>query len=195
MQFAFDFTDGRAVAAGGQGRPDRYFFALLPDLETDFRIDERARELRGRLQLRRRPVGLGKYHLSLWSLHAPDGPRSQEVAAACGAAALVRQRPFSVAFNSAASFGARADWPLVLMSTVEMPAARSLHLAIGEALRRTGMKAGAQPFEPHVSLVYDRHKWAAFAVPDLVWKVRDFALVRSADRQDYDIQGCWPLHG
>lgn len=193
MRFAF--TDRRAVAVGGQGRPDRYFSALLPDLETAHQIDERARELRARLHLRRRPVGPGKYHLSLWSLHVPDGPSSQEVAAICRASNLVRQRPFSVGFNRAASFGARADWPLVLMSTLEMPAGRSLHLAIGEALRRAGIKAGAQPFEPHVSLVYDRRRWAALAVPDLIWKVRDFALVRSADRKPYDILGCWPLEG
>jgi len=195
MQFAFDFMGGRPADAGREGRPDRYFFALLPDPETEQRIDRRAHELRQRLQLPRQPIGLVKYHVSLWSLHVPAGPRSQEVAAACRAAPLVDQAPFSICFNQVASFGGPPNWPLVLMSTVEMPAARWLQLAIGEALRRGGVKAAAQPFEPHVSLLYDKRKWASFKVPDLVWNVRDFALVRSMDRKRYDILGCWPLRG
>jgi len=195
MQFAFDFMGGRPAASGGEGRPDRYFFALLPDPGTEQRIDRQAHELRQRLQLPRPPVGPGKYHVSLWSLHIPDGPESQEIAAACRAAPLVDQAPFSICFNQVASFGRPPNWPLVLMSTVEMPAARWLQLSIGEALRRGGVKSSAQPFEPHVSLVYDRRRWASFRVPDLVWNVRDFALVRSADRQAYDILGCWPLLG
>ena len=195
MQFAFDFMGGRPAVSDGKRRPDRYFFALLPDPETEQLIDRLAHELWLRLQLPKLPVGIGKYHLSLWSLHVPDGPDGPEVAAACRAAPLVDQAPFSICFNQVASFGGPPNWPLVLMSTVEMPAARWLQLAIGEALRRGGVKSPAQPFEPHVSLVYDKRRWASFRVPDLVWNVRDFALVRSMDRKRYDILGCWPLRG
>ncbi len=194
MQLPFDNAAGRADWDRA-ARPDRYFFALLPDPETARRIDARAHELRQRLKPPARLLNPRKYHLSLWSLHAPDGPESQEVALARRAAALIQQRPFSVGFDQVASFGSIEQPTLVLMSTEEMPAARRLHLAIGETLRRAGIKAGARPFAPHVSLLYDRRRLGPFSVPKFVWNVREFALVRSADREPYDVLGSWTLRG
>lgn len=195
MQVAFDFTGGQGRDPDGQSWPDRYFFALRPDEETSFRVDRLAHELRRRLRLKGPPRGPEKYHVTLWPLLGADGPASQDIAMARRAACGVSQAAFAIGFDQAACFGPAWNPALVLMASDELPAANALHLAIGEALRRFGIKAEAQSFRPHLTLLYDRRRLASFGVPYLHWHAREFVLVASTDGRPYDILGRWLLQG
>lgn len=193
MQLVLDLEGGREFRPQEGRRPPRYFFALLPDAEAEPQIHMLAQALHDRLRPSGKLRGLGKYHVTLRGIAAPDGPFGQSIAMARKVARAIRKTSFAVKFDQAASFGAAPNYAFSLTTGEDLPGASGLSATLLNDLRHAGLKVDGSSFQPHVTLFYDRKRREPIDVPELRWQVREFVLIRSVDLMKYEILGSWPL--
>ena len=91
------------------------FFAVQPDEEGAEEVERRAFDLCDALGLKGRPMGKGRFHVTLHGIGTYDGVPQDLIARAAEAAKLVEMPPFEVVFDRAMSFRRRSrKRPLVL---------------------------------------------------------------------------------
>ncbi len=175
---------------------NRYFFAVVPARPVALQIDALAHDLRQSLGLRGRPVGPGRYHLSLcgigWLGEAPAGI----IATLKGIGGSVSRPVFGVAFDHAARFGRPGGKrAFVLASSETLPALNALQRALRQAMAAAKLPAASQ-FNPHVTLLYDEKLAPETDIPHLAWMVRDFVLICSVEGEGrHRHLARWPLGG
>lgn len=177
-------------------RPERtnYFFALLPGPAAAAAADRMAGGLRHWLGLSGRPCGTERYHVSLWGWPRREEPDAQELALMDRVAQRIRQRSFELRFDEAACFAQKADRRALVMTGEEgLIGVDRLRDALHRELCAAGIRSRRSYGKPHLTLLYDRFRSAAFRVRPLQWRVTDFALIRGVPRQPYEILGRWRL--
>ncbi len=183
----------------GETKPsDRLFFAIFPGAAAVARIDELIGRLRREHGLQAKALRADHFHVTLHFLgDYPEDLWPQIAGRAAAAVSLLQASPFEARFDYVSSFAARRkDAPLVLRSGTG-EALRDLHARLGEALRGLGSLIRVEhSFEPHLTLMYDERMVAPQPVVPIVWRVDEFALVRSPiGRGEYELLGRWPLRG
>jgi 2'-5' RNA ligase len=174
------------VEVGGQ----KVFFALRPEAPAAQEARRLAERLRLAHGLKGQPITAERLHVSLQSLG--DAPSDLTIAKACEAASAVGHRPFLVALNRVATFGGGA---LVLYGEEGVIGIDLLHKALHSALVVPGVTRG-QPFahEPHMTLLWDRREVPEQLVEPIVWRVREFVLLRSLYGEGrHEVLARWPL--
>ncbi len=178
-------------------RVNRYFFAIVPEVETARAIDGIAGDLQQSNDLCGQIIGASRYHISLCGVGGP-GEAAQDVLSKLVAVGdQVRCRPFDVGFDHAISFsqGARKR-PLVLAHSEGMPALNWLQAGLGRAMAAIGLPAPGRHFNPHLTLLYDEQKVLETGIPPLRWTVRDFVLIHSVHGEGrHRYLARWPLGG
>jgi RNA 2',3'-cyclic 3'-phosphodiesterase len=155
------------------------FFALYPDAAAASCIAALARELRHRHALAGRSLKTENFHVSLFNLARYSGRQSDAIEAARDAAASVSFAAFDLIFDLAGSFASHASRaPLVLRGTEGMAATREFHGTLCAAMAKAGF-GRARPFEPHVTMLYDRQSVPWRCIDLLGWRAAEFVLVRS----------------
>jgi 2'-5' RNA ligase len=178
-------------------RGDRLFFALVPDARTGRCIHRLAVELRSEYRLRGLPIPPERLHVSLFGLADHAGLPRDLVAAACSAAAHVREVAFEIAFDRIAAFG--GGRAVGLAAADNLPEIRRFRESLGFALEGTPLcscaeRAARHSFTPHMTLLYDEGCVETRPIVPIRWRVRDFVLVHSRLGQGRHIHlGRWPL--
>ncbi|WP_025598581.1 2'-5' RNA ligase family protein [Burkholderia sp. WSM2230] len=181
---------------------DGLFFAVLPDSNTAAGIAKLAQRLCGEARARGKPLAPGRLHVTLRHLgNFAGGLPQAHVQAAMQAAASIRMAPFTVEFDTVASFASKPrPGPLVLTGSDGVVGLHTLHDALQGALRDCGI--GSRPgstavaFTPHVTLAYGLPWVAASPVEPVGWNVREFALIHSLlGRTRHLVLARWPLEG
>ena len=155
----------------------RLFFALLPDPETREAIYKATRAAVADLDGRRIPAE--QFHITLAFLGSPPGALEERVIARAEATAdEVQVDPFTFELDEI------GFWPnsqVVWYGCSQRPEAlRSLAMELRRRLQVAGLPHASGKFEPHVTLARWVRKAGPFAsARRIVWKVSDFALIRS----------------
>jgi len=159
-----------------QSRP-RLFFALLPDPETREGLYKASRAAIA--DLGGRPIPPDQFHVTLAFLGGvPPVLEERVIARAAGSADEVQSAPFTFELDE------MGFWPnsqVVWYGCSQRPEAlRGLAMELRRRLQVAGLPPAPGKFMPHVTLA----RWVRKAGPfeparRIVWKVRDFALIRS----------------
>lgn len=177
---------------------DRLFFAIYPDAAAAGRIAALGAALRADLGLTQPPFPLERLHLTLLMLGDHAGLPPDLVAQAVQAAQSVRQAPFEVDFDRAASFPRRVPArPFVLLAHRGVQALGALREALEGALEAAGYAPmHERAFRPHLTLQYDPRTVAERPVEPVGWTVRELVLVHSLlGRSRHVPLARWPLRG
>ena len=159
-----------------QSRP-RLFFALLPDPETREAIYKASRAAIA--DLGGRPIPAEQFHITLAFLGGvPPALEERVIARAEGTADEVQADPFTFELDE------MGFWPnsqVVWYGCSQRPEAlRALAMDLRRRLQVAGLPHAPGKFVPHVTLARWVRKAGPFApARRIVWKVRDFALIRS----------------
>jgi len=173
----------------------KVFFAIQPDAPSAARMIDVAEDVRRRDSLAGKATPAGRLHLSLNFVGSFRGPPPRAVIEkAATAVAGVSERPFVVALNRVASWKGDPH-PLVLAGEEGVIGAETLQATLHRALAAVSMAPRrAPPFEPHVTLLWDRREVAARFVEPITWTVREFVLLDSVFGEGrQDVLGRWPL--
>lgn len=194
MQYAFDFygSDPRRPQ-----RPERLFFALLPEGAL-FLIEEFARRFLMECQRLDALLSANRWHVSLQ--HVGDYRRLREkfIYGACKVAESVAMPPFDVTFRFIETFegapsrnGKPRRRPLVLIG--EGAALRKLHGLLGAAMEKNGFRA-ALDFTPHMTLSYGSERVPPQAIEPLRFTAKELVLIHSRLwLSQYEVLGRWPF--
>jgi 2'-5' RNA ligase len=180
----------------GTSQKERIFFACLPDEATANRIYALAETLKRDKQFEGTLILPEHLHVTLFHLGDWQELPASIVDLAKDAAASVKSSPFDVAFGRFESFRNRTGiYPFVL--TGDALQWRTLHDALGAALKRAGLGGATQgDFEPHVTLVYDKLRLKPSRIEPIAWRVTDFVLVHSVLGKTQHVHlGRWTLDG
>ena len=159
--------------------PARLFFAVYPDAATAGTMAAIGEDARARHGLGGSGVRPERLHATVAYLGTFDTLPVELVGAAKVAADRVVSEAVPVRFDTLASFeNRRGVYPLVLRGCDNGPL-RTLHHALVESLFATRAIAGAEPFEPHVTLMRSRRLLPAEAVAPVGWTARELVLVHS----------------
>ena len=179
---------------------DGLFFAVFPDTNTAANISKLAQQLCEEARVRSKPLAAGRLHVTLHHLGIFAGGLPQaRVDAAMQAAGSVRMAPFSVEFDTVASFASKPrPGPLVLTGSEGIVGLHRLHDALTGALHNSGIESragsAAMAYTPHVTLAYGLPWAAARPVQPVCWNVRGFALIHSLlGRTRHIVLARWPL--
>jgi RNA 2',3'-cyclic 3'-phosphodiesterase len=177
---------------------DRLFFALLPDPVVRRQINACARALRHACGLHAPLLDERRCHLTLQHLGNHFGFPEARVRDALDAAAQVEQPAFNLRLDRALTFTGRgaASRPRPCVLTMSSEAeVRALHRSLGLAMCACGVPARARAFTPHITLLYDAAVVAERAIEPIVFRVREFFIVRSriGSGQRYELLGRRPL--
>jgi 2'-5' RNA ligase len=180
-------------------RPERLFFALIPDANTAGRIGRFADRLlcESRLEKGKR-IEADRLHVSLHHVGDYRRLRTQVVYAARQAGRSVSMRPFEITFRSIDSFGGTPPiggrpprCSLVLRG--EADALLQLHRSLGLAMAKNGLRAAVR-FAPHMTLHYGPRRVPPRAIEPIRLAVNQFSLVHSElGLTKYNILDRWPL--
>ncbi len=175
----------------------KLFFALRPDEDTAERITRvvtAEHEARG-LAARLRPGAI--FHITLHYFGFAAGePDAQLLALAGRAAAEVTWPAFELGFDRLCSWGppGAGHHPFVLTGGAGLDAVRGLRDALVTRLVAHGAAAPARPYEPHLTLRYDKRPAPAWPLALPGWLAREFVLVKSLQGQTrHEVIGRWPL--
>ena len=178
----------------GASQKDRIFFACLPDERTAARIHAVAEDMKRDKGFEAALILPEHLHVTLFHLGDWHAVPDTIVELAKGAAATVRAAALEVAFGRMESFSNRTGiYPFVL--TGDAAQWRTLHDALGAALKKAGLGAATQgEFAPHVTLTYDKLRAKPAKVEPIVWTVRDFVLIHSVLGKTQHVHlGRWTL--
>ncbi|HEY0957093.1 MAG TPA: 2'-5' RNA ligase family protein [Roseateles sp.] len=177
----------------------KLFFALQPDEAAAERIEHvvmAEHQARG-LPPRLRPRCI--FHITLHYFGYFDGEPDERLLAAAGRAASELAWPaFDLQFDRFASWGeAEArHHPFVLTGGQGLEAVRELRDALVERLVAHGFAAPGRPYEPHLTLRYDKQPAPAWPVDLPGWVASEFVLVKSVQGQTrHEVLRRWPLQG
>lgn len=197
MQYAFEFYKGESRRLR---RPERMFFAVLPDPEMSSHIGSLRDRLIAEYGLKGAPVETPRLHISLHHVGDYRRLRSKFLFAAERAGNAVSLDAFEVILGTVHSFdalpqrdGKAGRRPLVLLA--EGNALLRLHENLGHAMRKEGLKAGAT-MVPHMTLLYGTKPVPTLPIEPLRLAVGHFALIHSErGRNRYNLLARWPLRG
>ena len=165
------------------------FFALAPDPSLRGALAAHAQRLHdtwgGRM------TAPAKLHMTLLFLDALPAPiETTLIDAARAAGASIAQREFDLVVDRAGRFERRVGW---LGCSQMPPALKTLHEALVDACFATGAPVRRENhYTPHVTALRDPTHPEPHAIDPLPWRVRDFALMASAEGT-YEVLGTWPL--
>ncbi len=176
------------------GATDRLFFAVQPDAAAAAQADALAQALVQQHGLRGRPLGVGRYHVTLAFLGDHVGLSDALLDQATAAGDALAQPAFDVVLDEARSFARGQGLPLVLCG----------HGAGVRGLEQlaAGLRAGLEPFglaerrtyRAHLTLLRDDRALAAQPVAPVAWRATEFVLVRSLIGQArHEVLRRWPL--
>lgn len=175
---------------------DRLFFAFMPDHEAALRTQTTADHLRGAHQLKGKPLGVDRFHVSLFHVGDYAGLPEPVVAQASRVADGITAAPFEMAFDRAVTFsGKPGHLPFVLLGREPAPL-MAFHAALERQMRQAGLGQGGlqRRFTPHMTLLYGDHPVAEQGVAPIAWTAREFVLVHSLIGQGrYIVLARWPL--
>lgn len=181
-------------------RPERLFFALLPDAKTAMQIATWSKRFLRENSLEGTLLRKDRLHVSLHHVGDYRRLRSPLVYAARLAGNAVALAPFTVTFTEARSLPAAPSRggeprrrPLVLMA--ESVGLRALHEGLGLAMRNNGLRA-ADVFTPHMTLAYGPDAVPARPIEPINFTAAGFALIHSAlGLTRYAAEAQWALRG
>jgi 2'-5' RNA ligase len=180
----------------GASQKARIFFACLPDPGTAAEINALAVRLGEAHGLEGTAILPEHLHVTLFHLGDWAVLPEEIVRLAREAAAGVDARPFDVSFTRAESFrNSTGVYPFVLTGDKAGAAWRSLHTALGAALKRAGLGGATQgEFKPHITLLRDARRVPPARIEPVSWTVREFVLVHSLLGKTTHLHlGRWPL--
>ena len=168
------------------------FLAFLLEGRAGFEVDAITDSLKEGNRLNGKPLGLSRYHMSLYSLgYFPIIPSN--IAAELGkvfAPFAAEMDPFDVCLDRALSFKInQSKHPLVLVGSEKNPQLMQFHRKLGALLG-----ARRQSFTPHVTMLWDTRDITERPVQPVGWTVTKLALVHSyvgLGRHDHLVS--WPL--
>jgi RNA 2',3'-cyclic 3'-phosphodiesterase len=181
-------------------RPERLFYGLFPDAETSERVSRFRRWFLDENDLKGNPLKPARLHVSLHLIGDYKRLRTKFIYAAALTAKMVAMPPFEVTFRAIKSFeegppirGRRRGRPLVLLG--EGDALFELHSALGGAMAKNGLRAGAS-FTPHMTLSYDPKAIAEQLIEPIRMTVNEFVLIHSELwLTKYNVLDRWALTG
>lgn len=177
----------------------KLFLALRPDEETAERIarvSTREHEARG-LMPRLRPSRV--FHITLHYFGYCDGePDARVVELASRAASELIGPAFDLSFDRFASWGEEGAGlhPFVLTGGQGLAAVRELQAALVARLVAHGLAAPLRPYEPHLTLRYDKRPAPAWGIELPGWIAGEVVLVESPQGVTrHEVIARWPLQG
>jgi len=169
----------------GIGRLDNLFFAIQPTDAAREAINDLVRKLRRDRNLIGDLLAVRDYHITVHGLGVYEGVPSLVIEKARAAAEQLRVTPFDVCFDNMMSF-VRDDpkKAFVLRAGGPCEPLRVFHRALGEEMRRTGLRKYVRSsFTPHVTMAYFREMLAQQSIQPICWTVDRFVLIHSPQRQ------------
>lgn len=174
------------------------FFAILPDWASANHAVEVGESARRRNGLLGDPLKRSNLHVSLQGvgLFYDALPRAI-VAKAEAAASMMREAALDVRFDLVGSYPRTSDTsPFVLHSKAHQLRLVAFHRALGEAMKRHGLRRVSRTLTPHMTLLYDGLVLPATEVEPVAWTAREFVLIHSfVGLGRHDVLGRWPLKG
>lgn len=175
------------------------FFALLPPTELAEQVANATVAWRQSLGLSGQPMEPGRLHLTLLWI-APEAS-SATVSALSEVADRVRQPPVPVRLDRLGRFdrGEGRSCPVVLCSSSpsSLRGLQTLQEDLANRARVAGFPVRVRAgFEPHMTLLYDRHPLVAQPAGPFAWTAHDFVLIHSfIGERRHEVLGRWPLSG
>ena len=165
--------------------PPTAYFALRPDHEAAWDIENRTRLFQRRRGLAGRPCPADRLHISLCLV----GSGKCDIEAAIRAAARIRADAFPVTFDMLSTFGGGTC--LVLRNSLSIEALTGFRNQLQSVLVGGAVWPGRPSFTPHVTVLRPISR-----IPDLwlrepiCWVARDFVLALEGRGRNWDI-GRW----
>jgi 2'-5' RNA ligase len=177
---------------------DRVYFAALPDANAKAEIAKLGSRVRSSYRLREEPFDLDRLHVSLCFVGMHKDLTGALMDKARKAAAAVRMRPFTVAFNCMTRFSTGlGKRPLVLLGDDGVGGLTALQRSLGIAMQEAGFgRRTSLGYTLHVRLMYGTLPIDEQTITPIRWTVRDFVLVHSLHGKHRHIHlDRWPLRG
>ena len=181
-------------------KPERLFFALLPDSEVARRIHRFGEAFANERGLTGRRLSPGRLHLSLHHVGDFGRLRSKFLFAAERAAGTVLIQPFDLTLRAIGTFEPRPSRigrpparPLVLLANGDR--LLDLHRSLAGAMAANGLRPSPH-IAPHITLSYGGERVPMRPIEPICCTVASFVLVHSErGRARYNIIGRWTLEG
>jgi RNA 2',3'-cyclic 3'-phosphodiesterase len=174
------------------------FFAIYPPDDIGAAIDVRAMHLKAQHALEGRPFGGQRYHATLCPIGVYSDMPSNVLDAVKAIASTVVSPPFDVAFDRVESFRRQqGKRPVVLLGGDGVSGLVAFQRLLEMALRKSGFPRWiTRPYNPHVTLLYDKREILQQMIDPVCWTVREFTLVRSLIGLSQHVPlEKWPLRG
>lgn len=156
----------------------RVLLAVIPEDEAQLRIGGEAWRLHNQHRLRGRPLEIGRFHLTLFSLGDHPALPERTIAAAKRAANTVAARSFDICLDRAKTLPRRdGAQPLVMLGDEGVHGFERLREQLAVALRGAGLEV--HPGTPKLTLLHDRRTIEETPVKPVRFKVREFVLIDS----------------
>jgi 2'-5' RNA ligase len=156
------------------------YLALQPSPEAAAQALELTERLRREHGLSGKPVATNRLHVSLNHLGVFKSPPTAVMQKAVDVLGGLEGRPFTVAFNRVASWGKGAVRPVVLWGEEGVIGVQTLYSDLNRELARHGMAPRREPpFEPHMTLLYDRGDLPETFVEPVSWRIEAFTLIHA----------------
>lgn len=156
----------------------RLFLGVIPNDEAQLRIGGEAWRLHNQLGLRGRPLEIGRFHLTLFSLGDHPALPERTIAAARRAADTVAARSFDICLDRAKTLARReGPQPLVMLGEDGTHGFERLRDQLAAALRHAGLEV--HPGTPQMTLLHDRRQIDEMPVKPVRFRVKEFVLVDS----------------
>lgn len=167
--------------------PPIAYFALRPDHETAWEIENRTRLYQRRRGLGGRPYPADRLHITL----CPVGFGKDDIEAAIHAAAYIRMDAFPVTFDTLSTFGGGTC--LVLRNSLPSEALTSCRNQFRSVLVGSAISPGRSAFAPHMTVLRPISRLPDLRLQQPIgWVVRDFVLALKGRGRDWDIAN-WRL--
>lgn len=172
---------------------DRLFLGVLLDSYAALRVSRFGQQFCSDNQIQGTPRGRHLLHISLYHLGDYQGLPSRIVYAARRAADAVSTPASEVTLNAVTAFQNQKSSRHALVCLAEGAGLVALHHGLGQAMRRTGLKAGGH-FRPHVTFLYGPDAVARQPIEPIRFAVKEFALIHSeVGLSKYNVLDRWSL--
>lgn len=187
-QDVFEFCRERLARAP---KPERLFFALMPDEEAANRLARFAEDFIGEQELAATPFKPGRLHIALHQLGARKRTSGSLLYGAKLAGQAVAAAGLTLSFDAVGRVGRGL---LGLTSTNK--ALAQVHESLGALLAKNGLRAMA-PRPPHIVLAQCNANLPLTVMAPLAVSVTGLALLRgegTAYRSNFQVLRRWPLN-